>query len=59
MVIILKLEVVVGETKQVFTGEDLTVSTSSNANQPTALIIRDGELKIGEFATWTYWHKLE
>lgn len=59
VIIIKKLEVVVGETKETFTGESLTVSTSSNANQPVALIIRDGELKIGEFASWTYWHKLE
>ena len=39
--------------------EKLQVSTSTNANQPTALIVKDGEdRKIGEFSKWDYWKKI-
>lgn len=54
-----KILVVVDEKEIEFTGENLLVSTSTNANQPTALIIRDGENKVAEFSKWTYWKKVE
>ena len=54
-----KIMIVVDEKEVVITGETLLVSTSTNANQPTALIIRDGEKKVAEFSKWTYWKKLE
>ena len=39
--------------------EKLTVSTSTNANQPVALIVKDAEdRKIGEFSKWDYWRKI-
>lgn len=59
MVAIKKLEVVVGETKETIIGENLTVSTSTNANQAVALIIKNENEVVAEFASWTYWHKLE
>ena len=54
-----KIQIVVDDTPIEITGETLLVTTSMNANQPTALIVRDGESKIAEFNKWTYWKKIE
>lgn len=40
-------------------GKQLLVLTSANAGVPTSLIIRDGDVKIAEFATWTYWKEIK
>ena len=54
-----KIIVVVDKKEEELTGENLFVITSSNANQPTGLLIRDGDKKIAEFSKWTYWKKVE
>ena len=57
----LKKIVVVVDGKEVMLEDEkrLTVSTSTNANQPVALIVKDAEdRKIGEFSKWDYWRKI-
>ena len=57
----MKKIVVVVDGKEVMLEHEngLTVSTSTNANQPVALIVKDAEdRKIGEFSKWDYWRKI-
>ena len=54
-----KLVVVVDKEEIMFEGESLTVNTSSNANVPTALIIKDGQTTIAEFSKFDYWKEIK
>ena len=55
-----KLIVVMDDGREIdFEGESLLVTTSTNPNEPTALVVRDGEMKLGEFLKWSYWKKIE